>query len=99
MKGSCLGRMAVRWPLGSTLLIFTLASQALATGTITGTLKAPTGWALDGTWITAYDANNHLFRTMDIATDGTYKIDSVDPGTYTLAVATRGLEIAPIQNL
>jgi carboxypeptidase family protein len=99
MKGSCLGRMAVRWPAGSALLIVTLASQALATGTITGTLKAPTGWSLDGTWVTAYDANNHLFRTMDIAADGTYKIDSVDPGTYTLSVAARGLEVAPIQNL
>jgi carboxypeptidase family protein len=99
MKGSYYGRMAVRWPVGSALLIFTLASQALATGTITGTLKAPTGWGLDGTWVTASDANAHLFRTMDIAADGTYTLDSVDPGTYTLSVAARGLEVAPIQNL
>jgi hypothetical protein len=99
MKGSCLDRMAVRWPVGSALLIFTLAGQALAAGTITGTLKAPTGWALDGTWVTASDANDHLFRTMDVAADGTYTLDSVDPGTYTLSVAARGLEVAPVPNL
>ena len=96
MKGLCIGRFVARWPVGSALLLFALAGPALATGTITGTLKAPTGWSLVGTWVTASDANYHLFRTMDVAADGAYKIDSVDPGTYTLSVAARGLETAPI---
>jgi len=43
VKGSCLCRIAPGWQVGSALLVFAVAGQAMATGNISGTLKAATG--------------------------------------------------------
>src|SRR5579884_4412927 len=88
MKGSHPRRSAVSWPLGGALLLAAFAGPAGAAGTtatISGTVKAPTGYSASGAIVTAADANYHLFRT-DAADDGTYTLDGVDPGTYTLTV-------------
>lgn len=101
MNGSSLRHIVVSAAIGSALLLAVLAGQAGAAGapgTISGTVKAPSGWSASGAIITAADANYHLFRT-DAADDGTYTLDAVDPGTYTLTVEAKGLEIAPMPNV
>src|SRR5215212_11740730 len=98
MRGSCLRPIFLRWPAGSGLLLLALAAPAFAAATISGTVKVPDGYSLDETTVTVHDANNHLYR-VKTEDDGTYKIESVAAGTYTLTVQAKGSEIAPIQNL
>src|SRR5437867_11794644 len=98
MKGLCLQRSALRWPVGSALLLLALAAPAFAAATISGTVKVPDGYSLDEATVTVHDANNHLYR-VKVEDDGTYKLEGVAPGTYTLTVQAKGSEMAPIQNL
>jgi hypothetical protein len=70
----------------------------MAAATISGTVKVPSGYSLVQATVTANDANNHIFRK-EVADDGTYTLDSVAPGAYTLTVQAKGLETPPIQNL
>jgi hypothetical protein len=98
MKGLCLRPIAAAWPVGSALLLLALAGPTMAAATISGTVKAPTGYTLVQATVTASDANNHIFRK-EVADDGTYKLDGVAPGTYTLTVQAKGTETSPVQNL
>jgi hypothetical protein len=98
MKGLCLRPIAARWPVGSALLLLALAGPTMAAATISGTVKVPDGYTLEQATVTASDANNHIFRK-EVEEDGSYTLDSVDPGTYTLTVQAKGTETPPIQNL
>jgi Carboxypeptidase regulatory-like domain len=98
MKGLCLRLNALGWPVGSALLLLTLAGPTLAAATVSGTVKVPDGYSLDETTVTLSDASNHIFR-VKTEDDGTYKLEDVTAGTYTLTVQSKGSELAPIENL
>src|SRR5437870_11673251 len=87
VKGSSLCPIARLWSIGSALLLFAVAGQAMATGTISGTLKVASGskGTLDGAVVAATSAAFKIARaTTD--TSGAYSLD-VDAGTYRRAVA------------
>lgn len=89
-----------RWTVGSTLLIFALAGQALAAGTISGTVAIRSGATLGGgtAHVAATSAKYEVYRT-DVADDGSYSLDDVAPGTYTIAVIAGGLEAPDATNV
>jgi hypothetical protein len=90
---------ALRWPVGSALLLLALAGPTMASlAKISGTVKVPDNYSLDQATVTASDANNHLFR-VKVADDGTYTLDGVAAGTYTLTVQAKGSETPPVQNV
>ncbi len=70
MKGFCLRRIALCWPVGSALLLLALAGPTFAAATISGTVKVPDGYSQDQITVTASDANNHLFRVEADGSDG-----------------------------
>ena len=102
MKGSCLCPIGARWSVGSALLLFAVAGQAMATGNISGTLKAATGTKapVGDARVTATSADNKIFPPMPMPTDdsGAYSLD-VDPGTYTLVVVGHGLATQTVKNV
>src|SRR5207244_5772577 len=55
VKGSYLRPVARHWPIGGALLLFAVAGQALANGTVSGTLKVASGskGTLDGAVVAA----------------------------------------------
>jgi hypothetical protein len=98
MKGSWLHHNALRWSVGSGLLLLALAGPTMAAAKISGTVKVPDGYSLEEATVTVNDANNHLYR-VKVEDDGTYTLDEVAAGTYTLTVQAKGSEMPPIQNL
>jgi len=100
VKGSYLHSIAPGWLIGTTLLIGMVTGPARATGTISGKLTAPAGYALtlDTSRVNATDDKFHAFRVNPDA-NGNYTIDSLDPGKYSLVVVAQGLETAIVQNL
>ncbi len=98
MKGFCLRRIALCWPVGSALLLLALAGPTFAAAKISGTVKVPDGYTLEQATVTVHDANNHLYR-VNVEDSGAYTLDGVAPGTYTLTLQAKGSEMPPIQNL
>jgi carboxypeptidase family protein len=101
VKARAVRPIAPGWLIGTTLLIGMMAGPALATGTISGKLTAPSGYPLgldSSSHVNATDAQFHAFRVSPDAT-GAYEIDNLDPGTYSLVVVASGLETATVQNL
>src|SRR5439155_23623150 len=98
MKGFCLRRIALCWPVGSALLLLALAGPTFAAATVSGTVKVPDGYSLEEATVTVHDASNHLYR-VKVEENGTYKLEGVAAGIYTLTVQAKGSEIAPIKNL
>lgn len=96
MKGSLKLPTAVRWSVGSVLLVLALAGQALAQGSITGTVKFPDDEFREGAMVAITSANYDVFRT-NVADDATYAIDDAVPGTYTVAVIAPGLTAAEVK--
>jgi hypothetical protein len=91
------------WIVGSLLLIGAVAGQARATGSISGKLTAPASRSVspvdaDGNEVSgsaalvnAMNANYQDFRAIANA-DGTYKLDGLDAGTYTVVVVGNGMD-------
>jgi len=100
VKSHTLRPIAPGWLIGTTLLIGVAAGTALASGTITGKLTAPAGYplTLDTSRVNATDNQFHAFRVNPDA-DGTYEIDDLDPGKYSLVVVAQGLETAIAKDL
>jgi hypothetical protein len=78
-----------RRQLATALLLVSLSAPAWAAGTVSGTVTVPEGRSLEGALVTATGTTYKVFRT-EVSEDGTYSLE-VDPGTYTVAVAARGL--------
>jgi len=100
VKGSTLPPIRLGWRVGTTLLIAMLAGPALAAGTISGKLTAPSGYSLglDTARVNATDDKFHAFRVNPDA-DGSYTIDNLDPGKYSVVVVAQGLETAIAKDL
>jgi hypothetical protein len=95
MKGRSLNPLTAT---ATTLLLLALAGPAMAAATISGTVKVPDGYSLDQATVTASDANNRIFRKA-VDADGSYMLEGVAPGTYTLTVQAKGTEAPPIPNV
>jgi len=93
VKGWSLRSTTPGWVVGTALLIGAAAGQALAGGTISGKLTAPSGYpiSLEGSRVNATDNKFHAFRAT-ANDDGTYEITDLDAGKYSVVVVAKGLE-------
>jgi len=70
----------------------------MAAGSITGKLKAPTGFSLEGTRVNASDTKFRNFR-VETGDDGAYELTDLDPGKYSLVVVGKGLETVVVRDV
>ena len=74
-------------------VVITFASLALgqtSRGTVSGTVTDPNGAVISGAEITLTSAATKLNRTTTTNTEGFYRFEAVDPGTYSLKVNATG---------
>ena len=88
----------------ASLLLFVLAytmsvwSQT-SNGTIIGTITDPVGASIVGVRIIATSTDTGLVRETVTNSQGNYRIESVQPGTYNISASSTGYETAIYQNL
>lgn len=83
-------------------LFFTLVSVSLAQtskGFIVGNVTDPTGAAVTGAEIRATNAETGTSRTTVSQDDGSYRLDAVDPGPYTVEVTATGFRTVRRENV
>ncbi|HET8783439.1 MAG TPA: TonB-dependent receptor, partial [Pyrinomonadaceae bacterium] len=74
-------------------VIFTLSTFALgqtSRGTVTGTVTDPNGAVIAGAEVTLTSAATKLTRTTTTNSEGLYRFEAVDPGTYSVKVNATG---------
>ena len=101
MKRLSLGPVVHPWTISAILLLGAVAGPVLATGSISGKVTAPASRSVDpldssGSEVSGsaalVNATNDKFQDFrtTVGADGTYKLDSLDPGTYTVVVVAEG---------
>jgi hypothetical protein len=98
VQSSFLGSIGRLGVIGSLLLLGAAAVPAGAAGKISGTLTVPAGRSVEGAQINAEDARFHDFRS-DVHADGTFTLDGLAPGDYTVVAIAKGLEPATASNV
>jgi len=98
VKGFLLLPRAARWAAGSAFLVLALAGHALAAGTISGKVTAPSGKTLENAKVAATSAKFDVYRA-DVGDDGTYMIEDAVAGTYTLSVIASGLSVPDVKDV
>jgi hypothetical protein len=84
------------------LLLFvgiSTASAQTSNGTIVGSVNDPTGAAVVGATVTATSLDNGAIRSTVTTKDGTYRIDSILPGNYTVTASAPGFEESVLNGL
>jgi Carboxypeptidase regulatory-like domain len=74
-------------------VVFTLSSLAFgqtSRGTVAGTVTDPTGAVIAGAEVTLTSAATKLNRTTRTNTEGLYRFEAVDPGSYSVKVNATG---------
>ncbi len=73
------------------LLIFTLtAAGQTSRGTVTGTVTDPNGALIAGAQVTLTSAQTKLTRVTTSNSEGIYRFEAVDPGTYSIKISSVG---------
>src|SRR5690348_16605376 len=84
--------MTIRTPM-ILAVVFTLATLALgqtSRGTITGTVTDPAGAVISGAAVTLTSDATKLSRSTTTNSEGLYRFEAVDPGTYSVKVSATG---------
>jgi hypothetical protein len=81
-----------------TLAPSALYSQAVSTGTISGTVTDPSGAAVVDATATVTDAATNTPRTTATNETGRYVFANVQPGTYTVTINKTGFRVAKFTN-
>src|SRR5436190_6831071 len=79
------------------LILLVLVPTALSQtskGFVVGTISDPNGAALGSATIKATNTATGVSRETTSQTDGSYRFDAVDPGTYKLEVSSAGFKSA-----
>ena len=72
------------------LLLCSVASAQVSTGTLVGTITDATGAFTPGAKVTAVDTATGISNSAVAASSGFYTLPNLQPGTYTLTVAAAG---------
>src|SRR5215207_9981494 len=85
------------------LVLFALApGSALAQtskGFVVGTVSDPNGAAVAGATVKITNRDTGVTRDTVSQADGTYRLDAVDPGVYTVEIAAGGFSTAKVDNI
>src|SRR5437879_13323156 len=63
-----------------------LRAQTAGTGALTGTVKDPSGAVITNATVTATSLDTGQARTTTTATEGTYKVNLLQPGNYRVRI-------------
>lgn len=88
--------------LFSIVLMFAFAGIGLAQtskGTIVGTVLDPNGAAVSGATIKLTNNETGVTREATTTSEGTYRIEAVDPGNYKIEVTAAGFKATTVQNV
>src|SRR5215813_9562058 len=75
------------------VMVITLATMAVgqtSRGTVSGTVTDPNGAVIAGAEVTLTSAATKLTRTTTTNSEGLYRFEAVDPGTYSVKVSATG---------
>lgn len=84
------------------LLIFALGPSALAQtskGIVVGTVLDPNGAAVSGATVKITNTATGVSKETTSGTDGTYRIEAVDPGSYNVTVNAAGFKASTRENV
>jgi hypothetical protein len=97
MGGSLRKSWNRRWHLAVPLVVLSLAGWAtptaiaqLATATVNGVVKDPSGAAIPNARVEITNVNTAVVRTTTTNSDGAYEFPSVVPGVYTMQASATG---------
>ncbi len=82
-----------RWPAALVLLLLSILCTAAAgaeTGSLVGVVRGPGGVGLPGATVTAHPADDHSATSVVSGESGAFRIDDLEPGTYTVGGAIHG---------
>jgi hypothetical protein len=86
----------------SIVLLFAFAGLSLgqtSKGTIVGTVLDPNGAAVSGATVKITNTETGVSRDLTTTSEGTYRLEAVDPGNYKIDVTAPGFKAASIQNV
>src|ERR1044071_8720402 len=87
------GLRTIQFAVVALLLTIPLAvSGQITTATIVGTITDPGGAIVPGAQVTARNVDTGLTRTVTSGDDGTYRIDFLPVGKYSVEVASTGFK-------
>lgn len=89
-RASSLGFKAVRWSIGSILLLAAVSAWAAVTGSISGTVTDPTGSVVPGATVTAQSVETGIATPTKTNADGAYSFPALPIGHYDLRVEAKG---------
>jgi hypothetical protein len=74
------------------LLMAAAAAGQVTTGTISGSVKDPSGAVVPNATVVARDANKGVTRTIATGTNGEFVLANLPPGNYTITVESKGFK-------
>ncbi len=92
----------VRFFLVAITLLFATSYTALAQtskGFVVGTITDPNGAAISGATVKLINKATNVTRDTTTQSDGNYRFDAVDPGTYRLEVSQSGFKTAALEDV
>jgi outer membrane receptor protein involved in Fe transport len=96
-------KLQIRFSLGFVLLALLVCAPCLnaqtSKGILAGVVKDSTGAVLANAHVTVVNQDTGESRTLDTRTDGTYRVDAISPGPYTITVAITGFATFTIKDV
>jgi len=88
--------------LATVLMLFALSAVAVAQtskGFVVGTIVDQNGAAVAGATVKITNAETGVIRETTTQTDGSFRLDAVDPGTYRAEIGGSGFKSATRENI
>ena len=86
-KGEIYLRRLLNLGTGLAAILLLIALRPALAQTVTGTVATPQGVSLSGARVTLFDADTTFFREVRAGADGTFRIEDVSPGRYTVGAS------------
>src|ERR671921_1366691 len=74
----------------SSLLTTVAAARKTSRGTVSGTVSDPNGAVVSGASVTLTNLETNVSRSTTTNSEGLYRFDAVDPGTYSVKINASG---------
>ncbi len=85
--------------LGSLIIAAQQAPGQTSQGTIAGTVTDPAGAAISAATVTATNTLGSEVRTVKTGPNGEYRVESVIPSTYSVAISAQGFSTRQVKNV